>query len=365
MHTMFEKLSACGQSIWYDNVRRDMIHDGSMQALFDEGILGVTSNPTIFEKAVTGSADYDDQIRKLIEAGDDAWTIYDELTRADIAATADLLRPVYDRTDGVDGYVSIEVNPKLAFNTDETLAEARRLFEVLDRPNIMIKIPGTAEGIPAFETCIAEGINVNVTLIFSADVYEDIMDAYIRGLQRFVDSGGDPSRVASVASFFVSRVDTAIDKRLAENPNGKVLMGQAAVANSKIAYAKYQEKFEGDAFASLKAKGARVQRPLWASTSTKNPEYSPTLYVETLVGPNTVNTAPPATIEAIKKGFDVRQTVTEGLPEAQNVLKQLEGMGISMAQITDDLRTAGVESFAKSFDELLASIESKRTALAD
>jgi transaldolase len=364
MHAMFQKLSECGQSIWYDNVRRDMLHDGSMQALFDEGVVGVTSNPTIFEKAVTGSDDYDEQIRELVGQNQDAWNIYDAITRDDIAATADLLRPIYDQTDGVDGYVSIEVNPKLAHDMPATLAEARRLFQTLKRPNIMIKIPGTADGIPAIEESIATGINVNVTLIFSADVYEDIMQAYIRGLQRYAVAGNDPSRVASVASFFVSRVDSAIDPLLADKPDGKSLQGKAAIANSKIAYQRYLNVFEGEAFAALKAKGARVQRPLWASTSTKNPDYSPTLYVDTLVGANTVNTAPPATIDAIKAGFDVAITVTKDVEEAKRDLAKLESMGISMAKVTQDLREAGVKSFAASFDQLLAAIESKRATMA-
>ena len=365
MHAMFKKLSKCGQSIWYDNVRRDMIKDGSMKALFDDGIVGVTSNPTIFEKAVTGSDDYDEQIRELIGQNQDAWNIYDAITRDDIAATADLLRPVYDKTDGVDGYVSIEVNPKLAHDMPGTLAEARRLFQTLKRPNVMIKIPGTTEGIPAIEESIATGINVNVTLIFSADVYEEIMQAYIRGLQRYTDAGNDPSRVASVASFFVSRVDSAIDPMLADLPDGASLQGKAAIANSKIAYQRYLNVFGGKAFADLKAKGARVQRPLWASTSTKNPAYSPTLYVHTLVGPDTVNTAPPATIDAIRDGFDVSTTVTEDVEQAKSDLAKIESMGISIAKFTEDLREAGVNSFAKSFDQLLAAIESKRTAMAD
>ncbi len=365
MHAMFQKLTECGQSIWYDNVRRDMLGDGSMQALFDEGIVGVTSNPTIFEKAVTGSDDYDEQIRELIGQNQNAWNIYDAITRDDIAKTADLLRPIYDKTDGVDGYVSIEVNPKLAYDMPGTLAEARRLFQTLKRPNVMIKIPGTTEGIPAIEECIATGININVTLIFSADVYEDIMQAYIRGLQRYVDAGNDPSRVASVASFFVSRVDSAIDPLLADKPDGQSLQGKAAIANSKIAYQRYLAVFEGKAFADLKAKGARVQRPLWASTSTKNPSYSPTLYVDTLVGANTVNTAPPATIDAIKTGFDVSSKVTENIDEAKSDLARLEEMGISLAKVTEDLREAGVKSFAASFDQLLAAIESKRTAMAN
>jgi transaldolase/glucose-6-phosphate isomerase len=300
MHPILEALADQGQAIWYDNVRRGMLASGEMQALIDDGVVGVTSNPSIFEKAIAHSDDYDGQIGELIAQGKDTFEIYDALTLADIATTADLFRPVYDRTAGRDGYVSLEVNPKLAADTERTIAEARRLFAALDRPNVMIKIPGTPEGMPAIEQALSEGININVTLIFAVDAYREIMQAYLSGVGKFIAGGGDPRRVASVASFFVSRVDTAVDKQLSEIGGPDDLHGQAAVANSKLAYAAYREVFEGEAFAELKARGARVQRPLWASTSTKNPAYSPTLYVDTLIGPDTVNTVPPATLDAIR-----------------------------------------------------------------
>jgi len=364
MHPMLKKLADAGQSIWYDNIRRGMFASGEMQALIDDGVVGVTSNPTIFEKAIAHSGDYDDQIRDLIDAGRTTPEIFDALALDDIAAAADLFRPVYDRTNGRDGYVSIEVNPHLAHDTAGTIAEARRLFAQLARPNIMIKIPGTPEGIPAIATAIAEGINVNVTLIFSVDAYRDIMQAYLDGLERLVARGGDAAKVASVASFFVSRVDTVVDGLLAKRPELHDLRGKAAIANSKRAYQEYLSVFLGDRFAKLKARGARVQRPLWASTSTKNPDYSPTIYVDTLIGPDTVNTVPPATLDAIRAGITVRATVTGDLPEAEKVLARLENAGISMQRVTEDLRSAGVKSFADSYDQLLASLESKRHAFA-
>jgi transaldolase len=361
---MLKKLADCGQSIWYDNIRRGMLASGAMQALIDEGVVGVTSNPTIFEKAIAHSSDYDDQIRDLIDSGKSTPEIFDALALDDIAATADLFRPVYDRSGGCDGYVSIEVNPHLAHDTERTIAEARRLFSTLDRPNIMVKIPGTPEGIPAIATAISEGINVNVTLIFSVDAYREIMQAYLDGLDELVVRGGDPSKVASVASFFVSRVDTAVDAQLAKRGDLHHLRGKAAVANSKLAYQEYLKVFTGDRFAALKANGARVQRPLWASTSTKNPEYAPTIYVDTLIGPDTVNTVPPVTLDAIRAGINVKTTVTAGLAEANDAFDQLEKAGIDMNQVTEDLRTAGVKAFADSYDQLLASLESKRLAIA-
>ena len=294
MHPVLKKLADCGQSIWYDNVRRGMLDGGDMQALVDDGVVGVTSNPTIFMKAVTESDDYDEQIRRMASGGHDAPAIYDALTIEDIGRTADLFLPVYERTDRRDGFVSIEVSPKLAYDTQRTLAEAQRIYRALDRPNVMIKIPGTAEGLPAIEDALADGININVTLIFSADVYEDIMKAYLGGLQRYADAGNDPSRVASVASFFVSRVDSAIDPILAKHADGQQLLGKAAIANSKIAYARFRELFAGPRWEKLAASGAVVQRPLWASTSAKNPSYPDTLYVDNLIGEHTVNTLPPA-----------------------------------------------------------------------
>jgi transaldolase/glucose-6-phosphate isomerase len=364
MNSVLKQLAERGQSIWYDNIRRGMLSSGEMQALIDDGVVGVTSNPSIFEKAIAHSDDYDDAIRALIADGRDTWEIYDALTTTDIGEAADLFRPVYDRTNGRDGYVSIEVNPKLADDTQATIAEARRLFAKLNRPNVMIKIPGTPAGWPAIEQAIGEGINVNVTLIFSVEAYRQIMQAYINGLNKLVDAGGDPARVASVASFFVSRVDTMVDGMLEKSGGPEDLHGQAAIANSKLAYEAYQDVFEGEAFAALRAKGAQVQRPLWASTSTKNPAYPATLYVETLVGPDTVNTVPPATLDAMRKGMVVEQTVTTDLATAKKTLARLEESGISMKKVTDDLRDAGVKSFADAFDQLLASLDSKRVAMA-
>lgn len=364
MHPMLQKLAECGQSIWYDNIRRGMLASGELQALIDDGVVGVTSNPSIFEKAIAGSSDYDDQIRELIDAGLDTPAIFDALARADIAAAADLFRPVYDRTKGRDGYVSIEVNPHLANDTAGTVAEARRLFAALARPNIMIKIPGTPAGIPAIATAIGEGINVNVTLIFGVEAYREIMRAYVQGLETLARSGGDVSRVASVASFFVSRVDTVVDQALAARGDSADLLGKAAIANSKLAYAAYQEFFGGSAFAALKRQGAHAQRPLWASTSTKNPAYPATIYVDTLIGPNTVNTVPPVTLDAIRKGMTVRETLTADLAEAQAVLEQIAKAGISLAKVTDGLREAGVKAFAESYDQLLASLDAKRLAMA-
>lgn len=363
MHPVMKKLADCGQSIWYDNVQRGMLDSGAMQALVDDGVAGVTSNPTIFMKAVTASSDYDAQIRSMAAEGHDALAIYDKLTIDDIARTADILRPTYDRTNGVDGYVSIEVNPKLAFDTAQTLSEAKRIFATLGRPNVMIKIPGTTEGLPAIEDALAEGININVTLIFDADVYVDIMHAYRRGLARFTESGGDPTRVASVASFFVSRVDSAVDKLIGERAGLQDLRGKAAVANSRIAYKKYQEFLASGEFDALRDKGARMQRPLWASTSTKDPAYSPLLYVETLVGMNTVNTVPPATLDAIRSGMDVRITVTSGVDEAETVITRLADADISISSVTDELRQAGVKAFAESFDQLIEAIDAKRAEL--
>jgi len=364
MHPMLKKLADAGQSIWYDNIQRRMFASGAMQALIDDGVVGVTSNPSIFEKAIAHSDDYDEQVRELIDAGKSTAEIYDALTMRDIADAADLFRPVYNRTSGRDGYVSIEVNPHLANRTEETISEARRLFNTLARPNVMIKIPGTPAGLPAIAQAISEGINVNVTLIFSVGAHRQIMQAYLDGLNRLVQRGGDPARVASVASFFVSRVDTAVDALIGQRRELQDLRGKAAVANSRLAYQAYREVFGGPQFQKLKAQGARVQRPLWASTSTKNPDYSPTLYVDTLIGPDTVNTVPPATLDAIRKGIAVGPTVTQDTQQQQQIMKRLEQAGISMQRVTDELCVAGVKAFADSFDKLLASLDAKRLALA-
>ncbi|MHC4698257.1 MAG: transaldolase [Planctomycetota bacterium] len=367
MSNTIEKLYELGQSIWCDNISRGMIDTGELQRLIDLGVVGVTSNPTIFLKAVTGGSDYDELFNELLAEGLETQAIYEGLVLPDIADAADILRPVYERTNGVDGYVSLEVDPKLAYDTEATVAEARRLFNTLSRPNVFIKVPGTEEGIPAVETLIAEGVNVNVTLIFGIDIYMKVVRAYMNGVRRYAVSGGDPSMVASVASFFVSRVDTLVDKLLEKHGTGRDvdhLFGKAAIANARLAYACFEEVFtpEGE-FAELAARGARVQRPLWASTSTKNPAYPDTIYVDGLVGPQTVNTLPPATIEAALNHGKTDVTIDEDLDEARAVLMELANLDIDIHAVTDKLRVDGVDLFARSFNDLLSNLESKRSTL--
>ncbi len=357
-----------GQSIWCDNLSRHMLDTGELARLIDLGVVGVTSNPTIFMKAITGSADYDARINRLSAEGLDTTGIYEGLVLPDIADAADLLKPVHERTDGIDGYVSLEVNPKLAYDTDGTIEEARRLFAALDRRNVLIKVPATDEGLPAIETLIAEGINVNVTLIFSGKMHERVMNAYLAGLRRFDRVGGDLSTVASVASFFVSRVDTLVDKRLEERrasgADVEGLLAQAAIANARLAYARFAEVFDRDGdFASLAAKGARVQRPLWASTSTKNSAHKATMYVDALVGRDTVNTLPPKTLQAVLDGGTASITIGEDLSVAKGQLDRLEELGISLDEATDKLRVDGVNAFADSFDQLFADLDQKREQL--
>ena len=368
MSNTIAKLYEQGQSVWCDNISRGMIESGELQRLIDLGVVGVTSNPTILMKAITTGTDYDGPFQKLLAEGSDPMSIYEGLVLPDIADAADVLRPVYERTDGVDGFVSLEVNPKLAYDTDSTLAEARRLFKELRRPNIFIKVPATDEGIPAIETLISEGISVNVTLIFAISMYEKVMQAYIDGLERFDAAGGDLSKVASVASFFVSRVDTLVDKLLTEKhpPRADIvdLLGRAAIANAKLAYARFEQVFgSGGEFSALAAKGARVQRPLWASTSTKNPDYPATKYVDGLVGPDTVNTLPPGTIDAALHEGGTKVTIRDDLSGARAIFEQLAALGIHMEMVTDKLRVDGVELFAKSFDELLENLTQKREKL--
>jgi transaldolase len=368
LSTRIQRIHELGQSIWCDNLSRKMIESGELQRLIDLGIVGVTSNPTIFMKAITGGSDYDDAFQKLIDAGSEDMALYEGLVLPDIRDAADLLRPVYDRTGGVDGYVSLEVNPKLAFDTEATIDEARRLFAELDRPNVFIKVPATDPGIPAIATLIGEGVNVNVTLIFAISMYRKVMDAYIAGLAKLDAGGGDVTNVASVASFFVSRVDTLVDKKLQEEQAGGAnvdhLFGKAANANAKLAYRRFQETFEANAFFNeLAIRGARVQRPLWASTSTKNPDYPDTLYVDPLIGPHTVNTLPPNTIEVVLDHGRAEVTLTEGVEDARRVLAELGEIGIDMKAVTDRLTQEGVQSFTQSFDDLLADLTRKRTEL--
>jgi transaldolase/glucose-6-phosphate isomerase len=368
--TKLHQLAGLGQSIWYDNIRRALLDHGDLQALVNAGVTGVTSNPSIFQKAIAGSADYDEALGELVTEGRSEIEIFETMAIEDIRRAADILRPVYDETGGVDGYVSLEVSPTLAHDTEGTIAEARRLFATLNRPNAMIKVPATPAGIPAIETLIGEGINVNVTLMFSLNHYDAVAEAYIAGLEKLADDGGDPatgsgrglSGVASVASFFVSRVDTAVDRAL-EAVGNEDLLGKIAIANARTAYARFKATFSGERWAKLSAQGARVQRPLWASTGTKNPLYSDTLYVDTLIGPDTVNTVPPSTLDAFTDHGTVASTLEEGITEARGQLAQLADLGIDLAAITQKLQDEGVASFASAFQSLMASIAEKRERL--
>ncbi|MDA8192422.1 MAG: bifunctional transaldolase/phosoglucose isomerase [Thermaerobacter sp.] len=360
MPNRIEQIAQIGQSIWYDNIRRQLIASGELQALVAQGIRGVTSNPTIFEKAIVASHDYDEAIAAGAQAGLSVEQLYDQLVLEDIARAADILRPVYDRTDGLDGYISIEVPPTLAADTSATINEAHRLVALVRRPNIMIKVPATPEGIPAVRQLIADGIHVNVTLIFSLDGYDQVMDAYMGGLEIRRQQGLPVDHIASVASFFVSRVDTLVDRLIDEQGLPGDLHGQAAVANAKVAYALFRERFTGKRFAALKALGARVQRPLWASTSTKNPAYPDLLYVDGLIGPDTVNTLPPATVAAVLDHAQTARTVDQDLAAARAHLDRLASFGINMQAVTETLQQDGVASFQQSFVTLLRSLGAKR-----
>ncbi|HET9879154.1 MAG TPA: transaldolase [Candidatus Limnocylindria bacterium] len=354
-----------GQSPWIDFIDRDLHESGKLDELIGKGIRGLTSNPTIFGKAVA-TGQYDDLIRRELEAGDDNQQIYEEIAVGDIQAACDHLRVVYDASGGTDGFASIEVEPAWADDTDGTIERARHLWARVDRPNCFVKIPATEAGIPAVEQAISEGINVNVTLMFSVAVYERIARAYLAGLRRRLAGGGDLRRLSSVASFFVSRVDTKVDKQLDELGTRAALeaRGRAAVANAKLAYQSYLHIFEGAEFAELRAAGAQVQRCLWASTSTKNPDYRDVMYVEQLIGPDTVNTMPIETIEAFIDHGRVERTIDRDVDDARDAIRAVEACGITMRSVTDELIAEGVASFGKSFDELIASIESQRAALA-
>ena len=352
-----------GQSIWLDFIQRSLIASGKLEQLVKEGLRGMTSNPTIFHKAIAQSDDYDDAIRAIIESNPDAdaKTLYDRLTVEDIQMAADTLRPVYDATDGIDGLVSLEPTPQLAYDTDGTIAEVRRLWQLVDRPNVMIKVPSTPQGIPAIEMLIRDGININITLMFSLKHYEDVSRAYIQGIAR----NPNPQRVSSVASFFVSRVDTYVDREL-DNIGTKealTLRGKAAIANSKLVYHRFREVFFGGEFAEQRQRGARVQRVLWGSTSTKNPAYSDVLYVEELIGSDTVNTLPPEALDAFRDHGRVRQTVDQSVEKAEQLLADLKKVGVNLDAITERLQKDGVKAFADSFDQLLGALEKKRKGM--
>jgi transaldolase len=353
-----------GQSMWIDFISRDALASGELARLIESGVRGLTSNPAIFEKAISGSTIYDADIAALAAEGGSAQDIYEGLAVADIVSAADLLRPVYDETAGLDGYASLEVSPELAYDTDGTIAEAKRLFASVARPNVMIKIPGTPEGIPAIAESIGSGININVTLLFGLDAYEAAAHAYLDGLTALARAGGDLSRIASVASFFVSRVDTSVDTQLAGHPRETELRGKAAIANARLAYARFQEIFSGPRWAALAVQGARVQRPLWASTSTKDPAYPDTMYVDSLIGPHTVNTIPLQTLEAFVDHGRLAETVTEGVAEAAQLMNELATVGIDMEQVTADLLRDGVKAFADAFAKLKAGLERKAVSLS-
>lgn len=360
MTSAIARLNDFGQSPWYDNLARPLLTGGGLAKLVaDDGIRGVTSNPTILDKAIGAGEGYDDQLAACAKDGLSIEDTYWAVVLDDIVAATDVLRPVFDAHRGGDGFVSVEVAPTLAHDTTGTIAAAQSLYSRVDRPNVMIKIPATLEGIPAIEETIAAGITVNVTLIFSLDRHVRVIEAYLTGLERLAASGGDLSTVASVASFFVSRVDTETDRRL---PEGSPLRGQAAVANAKLAYELFRQQFSGPRWEALAAKGARLQRPLWASTSTKNPAYSPTLYVDELIGPDTVNTLAPTSIEALQNGEGNQRpdTVTEGVAEAHQMMTDLAAAGVDIDDVTDVLEREGVDSFAASFTDAFGTIEKRR-----
>ena len=367
--TTLKELLDHGQSVWYDNIQRAMLQSGELQRLVDDGVRGVTSNPTIFKNAISQGKEYQADITALSRQGKSANEIFDTLALADVGAAADVLRPVYDASDAVDGYVSIEVNPLLAHDTQSTVAEARRLFAALARPNIMVKVPGTPEGIPAICTLIGEGINVNITLLFAVAMYRRAAEAYLDGLETAAAAGRDLRHIASVASFFVSRVDTLGDKLLqakidtsrdeAEKSRLNGLRGKLAIANAKIAYRDYQVLFGSARFRKLAARGARPQRLLWASTSTKNPAYRDVMYVEELIGAPTVNTMPPQTIQAFKEHGRLRDSLQEDPAGAEAVMKAIEAAGLSVDAITAQLLAEGVAAFSQSFNDLAAAVQTK------
>jgi transaldolase len=361
MNERLRKLQEIGQSAWIDSISRDDLENGNLQRLIEEGVVGVTSNPTIFQKAISESSLYDEQLQELAEKEDDLKEIFFGLAGEDIRDACDLMMPVYERTNKLDGYVSLEVSPDLAYDTPATVEEATRLHGLVNKPNLMVKIPATQPGLAAVEEMIATGHSINVTLIFSLERYRAVAAAYIRGLQRLVAAGGNPSLVASVASFFVSRVDTEADRRIDELGAPAELKGKLAIANAKLAYAAFQEIFSGEDWEFLKSKGATKQRPLWASTSVKNPEYGDVMYVEELAGSDTVNTMPTSTLEAFMDHGEVRSPspIEEDLDDARALIEDLREASVDYEEVTEALEKEGVEKFADSFDELLEVIQSK------
>jgi transaldolase len=363
--TKLHQLAELGQAIWLDYIRRSLIEQGDLDNLVHDGLRGLTSNPSIFEKAIAGSDDYDEALRHLSGESRSPQEIYEVLAIEDIQRAADVLRPIYDETGGGDGYVSLEVSPDLAYDTRGTIEEAHRLFDIVDRPNVMIKVPATPEGFPAIETLIGEGVNVNATLMFSLDQYDAVSQAYISGLETLDANGGDLSGVASVASFFVSRMDVKVDRMLDDigTPAAQELRGSIGIANAKMAYQRFKVTFSGERWEHLEEKGARLQRVLWASTSTKDPTYSDTLYPDNLIGPHTVNTLPPSTLDAFRDHGTVALTLERELLAEQARLERLVDLGIDLDQVTDVLLEEGVEKFARPFSDLMESIVEKVESL--
>jgi transaldolase len=360
------ELGKLGQSVWLDYMRRSLITSGELKRLIDnDGVKGLTSNPTIFQKAVEGSEDYDDLFKEWAPRGASAGDVFETLAIRDIGDAARIFRPAWEQSRHRDGYCSIEVTPTLAHDAKGTVAEAHRLWKKLGVQNVMVKIPGTVEGVPAIEQCVAEGVNINVTLLFGQDAYVAVAEAYIRGLEKRAARGEDVSKSASVASFFVSRIDSLVEKIIASRektatPQQRALFdeisGKVAIANAKQAYQKYKKLFSGPRWQALADKGAKTQRVLWASTGTKNPKYSDVLYIEELIGPETVNTIPPATLDAFRDHGRVRPTLDQGLDEADAVMRKLEQAGISMKAVTDQLVEDGVKSFSESFHQLISAV---------
>jgi transaldolase len=368
-----KELHDMGQSIWLDSIDRTMLHNGELERrIRNDSLTGMTSNPTIFQKALAGGNAYDEQLLGA-GAGVDPSQLFELVEAQDVRDACDRFAGVFASTRGADGYVSIEVSPGVSHSADATVEEARRLWKAVDRPNVMVKVPGTEEGAIAVRRLIAEGVNVNITLLFAIEAHARVIEAYFAGLEERLKAGQPIDGISSVASFFVSRVDTEIDKRLdalaasaigGEKERLEMLKGRAAIANAKLAYKLFSEKFSGPRWEALKGKGARVQRPLWASTSTKNPKYRDVMYVEELIGPDTVDTMPPATIDAFRDHGEVKRTVNARVGAAEGLLKELDAVGISMTEVTDKLLAEGIASFQKSFDELLAGIQTKVGALA-
>ena len=363
MPNRLQELHDAGVSIWLDFIERTMLHNGDLERrIRDESLTGMTSNPTIFEKALAEGDAYDAQLREAPPEAT-ASQLFELVATTDVRDACDRFRGVYDRTKGDDGYVSIEVSPGAANNADATVTEAQRLWKTVDRPNLLVKIPGTVEGAKAVRRVIADGINVNITLLFAIEAHDRVIDAYMSGLEDRVRKGQSIDRLYSVASFFVSRVDSEVDKRLDALKKGEELKGKAAIANAKLAYQLFLDRFSSDRWKALAAKGGRVQKPLWASTSTKNPNYRDVMYVEELIGPRSINTLPPQTIDAFRDHGNVRRTVDASVDQARDLIARLEKLGVSMKEVTDKLLSDGIASFQKSFDSLIGGLEKKSKVL--